>query len=149
MHSHMIYGISVWGGARISYSNKIQQGFLRLFPGNNSYKLIRINYNILNFRSIGKYFTCIKFYESHINKNHPCKPQYLMTAHQVMNTQLGSVISNNSGLQLLYCRTVLLQKSFLYRPILLWNGLSVLIKQANTLSIFKNQLKTHLLAEQD
>ena len=147
MYSHMIYGVSVWGGASVSCSNKIQQRYLRLLPGNNSYKLIKINYNILNFQSIAKYFTGIKFYESHINKNHPCITSIIDDC--TPRHEYSTWFSNNSGLQVPYCRTALLQKSFLYRWISLRNGLSVPVKQANTLSIFKNHLKTHLLAEPD
>ena len=150
MYPHMIYGVSVWGGASVGCSNKInkiQQRFLRLLTGNDIYKLIRINHNILNFQSIAKYFTGIKFYESHINKNHPCITSIIddCTPRHEYSTRF----SNNSGLQVPYCRTALLQKSFLYRSISLWNGLSVPVKQANTLPIFKNQPKIHLLAEQD
>ena len=150
MYSHMIYGVSVWGGASVSSSNKInkiQQRFLRLLPGNNDYKLIRINYNILNFPSIVKYFTGVKFYESHVNKNHPYITSIIND--YAPRHEYSTRFSNNNGLQVPYCRTALSQKSFLYRSVSLWNGLSVSVKQANTLSIFKNQLKTHLLANQD
>ena len=150
MYSHMIYGVSVWGGASVTASNKIniiQQRFLRLLSGNNSYKLTRINHNILNFQSIAKYFTGVKFYESHINKNHPFIASMINDC--TPNHEYSTRFSNNNGLQVPYCRTTLIQKSFLYGSISLWNSLSVSVKQAKSLSIFKNQLKTHLLAEQD
>ena len=82
------------GGASVSCSNKInrvQQRFLTLLPGNNSYKLIRINYSLLNFQSLAMNFKGVKFYESQINRNHLCTTS-IIDAHHVMNIQQRLVI---------------------------------------------------------
>ena len=144
--SHMIYGVVAWGNSSILCKTKmniLQNRFLRLFPDGYDYKKTAKEHNILKFDSILFYFSAIKFYECFILNKH--EHFRAIFNNYVPSHSYRTRFSTEDNLLLPLCNTTSFQKSFLYNSIEKWNSLNVELKHSESIEIFKNRLKSHLL----
>ena len=144
--SHMIYGVVAWGNSSILCKTKInilQNRFLRLFPDGYDCKRTAKEHNILSFDSILFYFSAKKFYECFIMNKH--EHFRAIFNNYVPSHSYRTRFSIEDNLLLPLCNITSFQKSFLYNSIEIWNSLNVEIKHSESIEIFKNRLKCHLL----
>ena len=137
-YSHLIYGMTVWGGCGVSYINKIiklHKRAISICANNHSRN------SLLQYSSVYSYFTLIRF-----QKNiHHHRSQYFTDkilalfpdhSHATRYTEANKInipMFNKS----------LNHNQFLYNAIKLWNDIPPDLKLEKSPKNFKHQLKEH------
>ena len=144
VYSHLIYGVSIWGGTYQIHLDPIIKAQKRIvrtisFATRDAHTAPLFNeLRLLNFNNIYKLFTTILAFKC-IKINYVtdlCTP---ITAIHQRNTR-----QSLHNLRIPLSRRVLLYKSVLYMLPSLWNSLPNSIKSCQTLNQFKNNVKSHL-----
>ena len=142
-YSHMIYGVSIWGGTYSKYLHRliiIQKRLIRTMSNvdrrHHTAELFR-DLKCLKFNNIYRYFISLLAYKC-IRHNYVegvCNP----VAHQ-HRTRFAAF-----NMTLPWAPTNLTQMSVMYNTPKIWNSLPVELKNLLTLNSFKYNLKKYLL----
>jgi hypothetical protein len=149
-YSHLSYGITVWGFSTKSSLNKIvtaQRKAIRVID--NSFRPTIEKFNrlkLFTFENILKYFSLIKLYVSINNNDQPYFIDRLMPFQQNHSYETRFKSSNNL-ISPFYTKSYC-QRSFLFNSVKFWNVIPQTVRGADSVSMFKSNLKKHILSLQ-
>jgi len=147
IYSRISYGIVSYGRGNVTVTEKLNRLIIK------SRKIINYSPNnvdtpirILSFTSMFEYFTAIKFYKIIKLNQHSyfrCAIDNLLPVHN-HSTRFNNLLQYNVPF---YSKSKC-QKSFLNQSIAIWNNLPYNLKQCNSFSTFKRELKQLLLTSE-
>ena len=146
VYPHLTYGIVAWGNSSIGCINGmsiIQKRFIKFF----SSPMVENSYTFLSYRSIYKYFVCIKFFKCFYQELHPYFGNIIKS--YIPGHNHPTRFSETEGINLPRFRLASSQTSFLYSAIITWNTLPLDLRKSASLDIFKKQLKLFFLEKQN
>ena len=152
IHSHLTYGIIVWGATYSSYLTplkSLQNRAIKLLSGATRFQsahLLYKDHNILNLNSLSQ--ETAKFMYKFINKQLPVQFDNYFNSVVAINKRSTRALQKKIQLYIPRFRTNRLQRSIKYREVKVWNDISNEIKNNNgNLSTFKKIHKKHLISQ--
>ena len=153
IHSHLTYGIIVWGATYPSYLTtlkSLQNRAIKLLSGATRFQSAHLLYkdrNMLNLRSLLSQETA-KFMYKFIHKQLPFQFDNYFNSVLAINKRSTRASQKKNQLYIPRFRTNRLQRSIKYRGVKVWNDIPNEIKNNNgNLSIFKKIYKKHLISQ--
>ena len=146
-YSHIIYGITIWGGAHACYLRPLivaQKRLVRTICQANrmdpSLPLFN-NLKLLKYDNVYLYFSLV-FAHKCLHSN------YISDVCNPVNHNHNSRFANTNVILPPVARRTVVDKSFLYSVPKCWNNLTVDLKREIRFEPFKSKLKIHLLNNQ-
>ena len=153
IHSHLTYGIIVWGATYSSYLTplkSLQNRAIKLLSGATRFQsahLLYKDHNILNLNSLLSQETA-KFMYKFIPKQLPVQFDNYFNSVMAINKRSTRASQKKNQLYIPRFRTNRLQRSIKYRGVKVWNDIPNEIKNNNgNLSTFKKIHKKHLISQ--
>ena len=145
IYCHYVYALPVWSSAgktSLSKMDRLMNRAVSLLPSVPNQDNFTAN-RILNFNKSITYFSLVQFFKIYVAGNHDYIQNKITSVQH--NHSHNTRFQSEAKLYHPMLTKSKCQKSFTYRAIKYWNELPCDIRNCTTLSIFKSQLKKHLL----